>query len=89
MRQKVKDWIIKIGKDRQKEEKMTKAIDMIIRLQNEMVMVFDAEGEQIPEYQGQYEDVKKIILRDAPPHAVFTHCLNPTDIPKFVSKEGW
>jgi len=30
-------------------------IKTVIRCQNDMVMVFDKKGEQIPEYQGQYE----------------------------------
>ena len=33
-------------------------IKSIIRCPNDMVMVFDEEGEQIPEYQGQYEEIK-------------------------------
>jgi hypothetical protein len=33
----------------------------IIVWQNGMVMSFDANGQQIPEYQGRYEDVIKII----------------------------
>ena len=37
-------------------------IKTIIRLSNNTVMVFDAAGEQLPDYQGQYEDVKEKIL---------------------------
>jgi len=36
-----------------------------------MVMVLDEKGEQIPEYQGQYGEVKDNILKDAPLNAVF------------------
>ena len=43
----------------------------VIRCSNNMVMVFDEKGEQIPEYQGQYEEVKEKILNDAPLNAVF------------------
>ena len=68
---------------------MTKVIEMIIRLRNDAVMVFDADGEQMPEYQGKYEDVKGNILRDAPPDEVFTRWFNHADRPKFVSKEDW
>ncbi len=32
---------------------------------NEMVMVFDQHGEQMPEYQGLYERVRDKILADA------------------------
>jgi len=41
-------------------------IKTVIRSRNNMVMVFDNKGEQIPEYQGYYEDVKEKILADAP-----------------------
>lgn len=34
-------------------------IKTVIRAQNGMVMVFDKMGEQIPKYQGQYEEVKE------------------------------
>ena len=46
-------------------------IKTVIRCPNNMVMVFDEKGEQIPEYQGQYEETKKSILKDAPPTSVF------------------
>ena len=48
-------------------------IKIVIRFQNNMVVVFDSSGEQLPGYQGQYEEVKASILKDAPPDAVFTH----------------
>ena len=51
-----------------------------------MVIVFDEKGELIPEYGGQYEEVKEKILRDAPPDAVFTkvvYTLQP------VPREKW
>jgi len=31
-------------------------IKTVIRFQDDMVMVFDKEGEQIPKYQGKYEE---------------------------------
>jgi len=64
-------------------------IKSVIRLKNNMVLVFDAEGEQIPEYQGQYQDVKGSILRDAPPGTVFTHWFNRAEKPEVVSRESW
>jgi hypothetical protein len=48
-------------------------IKTVIRLRNNIVMVFDARGEQIPAYQGPYDDVRDRILRDAPPGAIFNH----------------
>jgi hypothetical protein len=52
-------------------------------------MVFDANGEQIPQYQGQYKDVKQSILRDASPETVFTWWLDYDSEPKTVSREEW
>ena len=48
-----------------------RAIKTVIRCSNDMVIVFDKRGEQIPEYQGRYQKVKESILRDAPNDAVF------------------
>ena len=48
-------------------------IKTVIRYSNDMVMVFDNKGEQIPEYQGQYKEVKGKILTDAPLNAVFVY----------------
>ena len=64
-------------------------IKTVIRLRNNMVMVFDIEGEQIPGYQGQYEDVKGRILRDAPFGTVFTHWFGHSLLPKVVPAENW
>ena len=64
-------------------------IKTAIRFQNDMVMVFDEEGEQITEYQGQYKDVKESILRDAPSDAIFANGF--TDAGKLgeISQEKW
>ena len=64
-------------------------IKTIFRLQNDMVMVFDAGGEQIPEYQGQYEDVRASILRDAPPEARFTRWFSYDTELEIISREEW
>ena len=64
-------------------------IKTAIRFQSDMVMVFNAEGEQIPEYQGQYEDVKESILRNAPPDTVFSHGFTDTGDLIKVSREEW
>lgn len=42
-------------------EKMLPVPVEIIRWQNGMVMVFGTDGEQIPEYQGPYEEAMKVI----------------------------
>lgn len=48
-------------------------IDYVIRFENGMVMVFNERGEQMPEYQGRYEEVKDKILADAPESAKLSH----------------
>ena len=54
-----------------------------------MVLVFDQNEEQIPEYQGRYQEVRELILRDAPPETVFGHWFDyETDITT-VSREEW
>lgn len=54
-----------------KEE--VKVISDVIKFQNGMVLVFDENGEQMPAYQGRYEEVKAKILADAPENAQFFH----------------
>jgi hypothetical protein len=61
----------------------------VIRLRNDMVMVFDAIGEQIPEYQGRYEDVKERILRDASSETIFNHWFGCALEPGTVPSENW
>jgi hypothetical protein len=64
-------------------------IKTVIRIKNDMVMVFDEDGEQIPEYQGYYEDVKEKILADAPAGSVFNHWFGHTPEPETVNGETW
>lgn len=64
-------------------------IRTVIRCSNNMVMVFDKKGEQIPEYQGQYEEVKESILEDALPNVVFRYVLNYEVNLKSVPREEW
>ena len=61
----------------------------VIRLKNDMVMVFDDRGEQMTAYQGQYDSVKAKIVQDAPVEAVFLHWLGSDAIPQTVSREEW
>jgi len=64
-------------------------IKTVMRFKNNMVMVFDKWGEQIPEYQGQYEKMKESILRDALPNTIFA--LGFTDVGELreVPREEW
>jgi len=64
-------------------------IQLVIRLRNNMVMVFDEYGEQVPVYQSQYEDVKEIILGDAPSGAVFNHWFGYALDPEAVPVKSW
>ena len=67
------------------EKERATMIQIVIRLSNNIVMVFDEYGEQIPLYQGQYEDVKERILGEATPGTVFNHwfglALDPVPVP--------
>ena len=64
-------------------------IKIVIRFKNNMVVVVDEEGEQIPKYQGQYEEVKQSILKDAPPDAVFAHGFTNYGELLKVPREEW
>jgi len=64
-------------------------IRSVVKSPNNMVMVFDENGEQIPEYQGQYEEVKERILKDAPPETIFGLWLDYDADVQTVSREEW
>ena len=64
-------------------------IKIVSRFQNDMVVVFDERGEQIPEYQGQYEEVKEKILKDAPPDAVFGYFPDCETELQIVPRQEW
>jgi hypothetical protein len=61
-------------------------IRRVMKSEKGIVLAFDEAGEQIPQYQGQYEEVRERILRDAPLNAVFSHV---TDSIEAVSREEW
>ena len=64
-------------------------IRTIIRSTDDMVIVFNENGEQIPEYQGRYEEVRDKILNDAPPQARFVHFPYDETELKEVPREEW
>jgi len=64
-------------------------IKTVIRIENDMVMVFDEAGEQMPEYQGYYCDVKEKILTDAPGDSVFNCWFGYSLEPEVVTYEAW
>ena len=64
-------------------------IKTVIRIKNDMVMVFDEDGEQIPRYQGHYADVKDKILADAPAGSIFNHWFGHELQPEIVAGRAW
>ena len=64
-------------------------IKTVIRLQNDMVLVFDENGEQVPQYQGRYEDVRGNVLRDAPTGTAFNHWFCHPVKAETMAKERW
>ena len=64
-------------------------IKTVIRMKNDLIMVFDDRGEQKTAYQGKYGEVRESVVRDAPPDAVFLHWPGGDAIPKTVSREEW
>jgi hypothetical protein len=64
-------------------------IKSVVRCVGDMVLVFDENDEQVPEYQGRYQQVKKRILKEAPPGTLFGHWFDlQTDIIT-VSRDEW
>lgn len=63
-------------------------INQVIRWSNDNVMVFDERGEQIPEFQGPYAEVRIKILAHAPKSAKFFHGDWPT-VENPVPREEW
>ena len=64
-------------------------IKTAIRFRNNMVMVFDKWGEQIPEYQGQYEKVKQGILVNALPDTIFALGFTDAGELREIPREEW
>jgi hypothetical protein len=64
-------------------------IKSIIRCPDDMVLAFDEDDEQIPRYQGRYEEVRRLILENAPPEAVFGRWFDFENDITTVSREEW
>ncbi|MFC2015283.1 hypothetical protein ACFLUP_04775 [Chloroflexota bacterium] len=64
-------------------------IKTVIRCPDNMVMVFDENGEQIPLYQGQYKDVRRDILIYAPPTTIFLYPSDKTPELREVPIKEW
>ena len=61
-------------------------IKSVIKSEKGMVIVFDEKGEQLPDYQGDYQEVKEKVLRDAPRDAVV---INIASVLRPVKREEW
>ncbi len=64
-------------------------IKTVIRVENDMVMVFDENGEEMPEYQGYYDIVRYKIIADAPEDSVFNHWFGNSLKPHIIPPECW
>ena len=64
-------------------------IKSVIRCPNDMVLVFDDDEEQIQEYQGWYQQVRELILKDAPPDTVFGYWFNYENDIATLPREEW
>ncbi|MFA5309542.1 MAG: hypothetical protein WC370_08695 [Dehalococcoidales bacterium] len=64
-------------------------IKTVIRIKNDMVMVFDENGREMPGYQGYYNDVKDRIMADARADAVFNHWFGHALKPDVRALETW
>ncbi|NQT31931.1 MAG: hypothetical protein HQ588_06315 [Deltaproteobacteria bacterium] len=64
-------------------------IKSVIRCPNDMVLVFDDDEEQIPEYEGWYQQVRELILQDAPPDTVFGYWFNYEADISTLPREEW
>ena len=64
-------------------------IKTVIRLENDLVIVFNEAGEQIPEFQGHYKDVKESIRKNIAPGTVFKTWFGLADEPVTVPKNKW
>ena len=62
-------------------------IKTVIRIKNDMVMVFDENGEELPEYQGNYDCVKDKIISDAQAESVFNHWFGYSLKPHITRRE--
>jgi hypothetical protein len=58
---------------KEKEFREAMMIKTVIRIENDMVLVFDDKGEEMPEYQGDYNYVKDKIIAEAGEGSVYNH----------------
>jgi hypothetical protein len=64
-------------------------IKTVIRTANNMVLVFDENGEEMPDFQGYYAEVKEKILQNAGYGSVFNHWFGFTLKPVTIVPTHW
>jgi hypothetical protein len=64
-------------------------IKTVIRIKNDMVLVFDENGEEMPRYQGYYSDVKDKIMADAQQGSIFNHWFGYSLKPVVIRSDCW
>jgi hypothetical protein len=64
-------------------------IKTVIRIKNDMVLVFDENGEEMPRYQGYYNDVKDKIMADVQPGSIFNHWFGYSLKPVVIRRDCW
>ena len=64
-------------------------IKTAIRCPSGMLIVFDERGRQVLEYQGQYDEVKEKILKEAPPDTLSGYFLDYDTELRVVPREEW
>jgi hypothetical protein len=64
-------------------------IKKVIRLGNNMVMVFDENGEELSRYQGLYNEVRDRIIADAPAGTMFHNWFGLSLKPDKIAANSW
>lgn len=67
----------------------TMIIKTAIRTPGNMIFVFGEDGRQVPEYQGEYHEVREAVLRNAGIDTVFKHWPEESAEPEIVSRDNW
>ena len=67
----------------------TMMIKTIIRTPEDMVFVFSADGWQISQYQGWYQEVNELVLRNTGTGTIFKHWPVTSAEPEIVPWDHW
>jgi hypothetical protein len=64
-------------------------IKTVIRIESNIVFVFDEKGDELTEYQGEYENVKHDIMSNCNKDTIFIHWFGISQKPKITDKGKW